>query len=348
MNYKGYRHVKWEDRLMIEGALRTGAKPAEIAKELGFCKKTICNEINRGMCTQRTSEYEFVERYCADVAERKYQDNLRAKGADIKLRKDFAFAAYIEDQIINKKRSPGAALAQIKIDGLKFDTEICEGTLYNWIYRGDVFLNLTEKDLLYKGERRNEGRKETQNRARAAKGETIEHRPAEIAERETFGHWEMDSIMGCKGSKAALVVLTERLTRQPIIIRVQDHTMESVVRALDRLERCMGAKFREVFQSITVDNGCEFQDCKGMERSRRARKPRTKIYYCHPYSAYERGSNENMNRIIRRFFPKGTNFDAITAAEVAWVERWLANYPRRILGWKTPQMLFDKYVAPAA
>ena len=333
---------------MIEGALRTGAKPAEIAKELGFCKKTIYNEIGRGMCVQQTSEYEFVERYCADVAERKYQDNLRAKGTDIKLGKDFAFAAYIEDQIINKRRSPGAALAQVKIDGLEFDTEICEGTLYNWIYRGDVFLNLTERDLLYKGVRRNEGKKGPKNSARAAKGETIEHRPAEIAKRETFGHWEMDSVMGRKGSKAALVVLTERLTRQPIIVRVQDHTMESVVQALDRLERRMGAKFREVFRSITVDNGSEFQDCKGMERSRRARRPRTKVYYCHPYSAYERGSNENMNRIIRRFFPKGTSFDCVTAAEVAWVERWLANYPRRILGWKTPQMLFDEHLSPAA
>ena len=124
--------------------------------------------------------------------------------------------------------------------------------------------------------------------------------------------------------------------------------MESVVQALDRLERRMGAKFREVFRSITVDNGSEFQDCKGMERSRRARRPRTKVYYCHPYSAYERGSNENMNRIIWRFFPKGTSFDCVTAAEVAWVERWLANYPRRILGWKTPQMLFDEHLSPAA
>ena len=70
----------------------------------------------------------------------------------------------------------------------------------------------------------------------------------------------------------------------------------------------------------------------------------TKIYYCHPYSAYERGSNENMNRIIRRFFPKGTSFDEVTAAEVAEVEEWLANYPRRILGWATPQMLFERYI----
>lgn len=142
--------------------------------------------------------------------------------------------------------------------------------------------------------------------------------------------------------------MTELLTRYPLIARVPDHKMASVVRALDRIERRMGAGFRTIFQSITVDNGCEFQDCEGMERSKRARKPRTKIYYCHPYSTYERGSNENMNRIIRRFFPKGTNFDEVTAAEVAEVEEWLANYPHRILGWKTPQMLYDEYTSIAA
>ncbi len=315
---------------------------------LGVCKKTVYNELERGMCVQQTSEYEFVERYCADVAERKYQENLRAKGPDIKLGNDFEFVEYIEDQIINKKRSPGAALAQIKIDGKEFKTEICETTLYNWIYRGDIFMNVTEEDLLYKGDHRKPEDRDRQKRARPAKGDTIEQRPEEINSRDTFGNWEMDSVMGCKGSKAALVVLTERLTRYPVIIRVPDHTMESVVRALDRLERNMGAKFRQVFQSITVDNGCEFQDCAGMEKSKRARKPRTKIYYCHPYSAYERGSNENMNRIIRRFFPKGTNFDNVTAEEVARVEEWLANYPRRILGWKTPQMLFDEYMTVAA
>lgn len=347
MNYKGYHHIQWEDRLKIEGALRTGAKPAEIAEMTGFCKKTIYNEIARGKCIQRDTNLVEREVYCADVAERKYQQNLREKGPDIKLGNDYAYVKYVEDQIINKGRSPGAALAQIKIDGKKFRTEVCENTLYNWIYRGDVFLNVTEDDLLYKGKRRNEGRHEKPKRARQAKGDTIEQRPPEVAERTTFGNWEMDSIVGCKGSKAALVVLTERLTRFPVIVRVPDHTMESVVRALDRIERKMGAQFRDVFKTITVDNGSEFQDCAGMERSKRARKPRTKIYYCHPYSAYERGSNENMNRIIRRFFPKGTNFDNVSSAEVAAAEEWLADYPRRVLGWETPRMLFDRYTGVA-
>ena len=78
--------------------------------------------------------------------------------------------------------------------------------------------------------------------------------------------------MGCKGSKAALVVLTERLTRYGLIFRVADHTMASGVKVLDRLERKLGKNFQEVFQSITVDNGSEFQDCAGMEKSLRRRK----------------------------------------------------------------------------
>ena len=98
--HKKGEHIKWEDRLKIQGALRTGAKPAEIAKMIGCCRATIYNEINRGQCTQQ-HDAEFVEEYCADVAERKYQENLRAKGPDIKLGTDFELAEFVEDKIIN-------------------------------------------------------------------------------------------------------------------------------------------------------------------------------------------------------------------------------------------------------
>lgn len=167
----------------------------------------------------------------------------------------------------------------------------------------------------------------------------------EAMERKTFGHWEMDSIMGPISSKAALVVLTERLTRCGLLFWVPDHTAANVVAVLDKLERKLGKDFRKVFRSITVDNGCEFQDCAGMEKSIRGRKPRTAVYYCHPYTPNERGSNENMNGIIRRLFPKGTNFDQVTAGEVAEVEAWLNGYPRRILGWRTAEELFRERLA---
>ena len=107
MNYKGYRHLQWEDRLSLERMLKIKTPKPKIAEALGVCLKTVYNEIARGMCEQLTSSLETVWRYCADIAERRYQEHLRAKGPDIKLGKDFAFAEYIEKQIIEKKRSPG-------------------------------------------------------------------------------------------------------------------------------------------------------------------------------------------------------------------------------------------------
>lgn len=338
---KKFQHLRWEDRLKLEGALRTGAKPDEIAKMLGCCRATVYNEIKRGQCIQQ-HDAEFVMEYCADFAERKYQENLRAKGPDLKIGHDHALANFIESKIILEHYSPGAVLACIREQGLQFDTEICENTLYNYIYRGDVFLTLSKEHLLYKGQRRKPEEKQDKDRARLPDGKTIEVRPWEIWRRETFGHWEMDSIMGCLDSQAALVVITERLTRYGLIFRVPDHTMESVVKILDRLERKLGKAFYQIFQSITVDNGCEFQDCSGMERSLRRRTPRTTIYYCHPHSPGERGSNENMNRIVRRFFPKGTNFDDVTTQEVAQAEAWMNSYPRAILGWRSAGAVFSE------
>ena len=104
------QHIQWEERLKIQGALRAGAKPAEIAKMIGCCRATIYNEINRGQCMQQ-HDAEFVMEYCADVAERKYQENLRAKGPDLKLGNDFALAEFIESKIIidhySPRRNPG-------------------------------------------------------------------------------------------------------------------------------------------------------------------------------------------------------------------------------------------------
>lgn len=94
--------------------------------------------------------------------------------------------------------------------------------------------------------------------------------------------------------------------------------------------------------TITVDNGTEFSDWKGMEKSRRNKKiPRTKIYYCHAYRSCERGSNENQNRMIRRFFPKGTNFDNVSKNAIKEVQKWMNDYPRKILGWLTPDELYN-------
>ena len=102
------------------------------------------------------------------------------------------------------------------------------------------------------------------------------------------------------------------------------------------------SRTRKWCDTLTVDNGSEFADADGIERSaRRKDAKRTTVYYCHAYSSCERGTNENINRMIRRQFPKGTDFDKVTAAEVKRVETWLNNYPREILGFMSSAQAFE-------
>lgn len=343
MNHEGATHFSWNDRLTLARMIKEGFKKPEIAKALGKCERSIYYEINRGLCEQLTTDLEKVVIYCPEVAQRKYKEFLAEKGPDLKIGNDHTLVKKLEELIVEQQFSPGAALAYIRNGGTgeRYETEICETTLYNYIYRGDVFLVLNEKHLYEKG-RRHYAEKSKKEAARAPRGTSIEKRPKEIGSREKFGHWEMDSVMGCKGSKQALLVLTERRTRMGIITLVEDHTAASVVKAINRLERKFGKLFYTLFKSITVDNGSEFQDFEGIEIAHRRKGKRTIVFFCHPYSAYERGSNENMNRLIRRWFPKGTNFDEVTKEQVAEAERWINNYPRKLLGWKSAADLFDE------
>ncbi|HAG64483.1 MAG TPA: IS30 family transposase, partial [Ruthenibacterium lactatiformans] len=164
-----------------------------------------------------------------------------------------------------------------------------------------------------------------------------------VDKREEFGHWEMDSVIGQRGkSKNTLLVLTERKTRDEIIFKLPDKTAEAVVDALDALERKWGDMFKQVFKSITVDNGSEFAYCEELERSILGEGKRTQLYYCHPYSSWERGTNEVTNKMVRRKVPKGTNFDSMTDAEVEEMENWINNYPRRIHGYRSAGELFEE------
>lgn len=180
---------------------------------------------------------------------------------------------------------------------------------------------------------------------RASVGTSIDQRPEEINNREQVGHWEMDSVVGPQGkSKKTFLVLTERKSLKEIIEPLKNHSSNEVVRALDRLERELGEKkFREIFKSITVDNGMEFSDHEGIERSRRNKKNRTKVYYCHAYRSCERARNENQNRFIRRFYPKGANFDHITRREVKEIEVWMNDYARKMFDGRTSDEMYELF-----
>lgn len=157
----------------------------------------------------------------------------------------------------------------------------------------------------------------------------------------------MDTVRGKQGvSKTCLLVLTERKTRNEIIRKMPDGKARSVVAELDKLEKRLGGLFQKLFKTITVDNGVEFADYAGMKRSLlHPGTDRTKIYYCHPYSSYERGSNENANKLIRRHIPKGKNTDRYSHQQIRYIQDWINNYPRKLHGWRTAGELFRVEVA---
>ena len=338
-----FKHLSKTDRLRIEAHIKDKKEPKEIAEIIGVHVSTIYRELKRGQYEHLNSDYTTEMRYSPDIAEERYRENLKAKGPDLKIGKDHRLAEHIETKIADEKYSPAAVLGEIKAQGLQFNTTISVNTLYSYIEKG-IFFRLTNKDLPVKANRKR-GYRKVKEAARPPKGDSIEKRPEEIAKRETFGHWEMDTVVSARPSKKVLLVLSERLTRDEIVRQLPDKTAASVVQALDELERACGPAFSTIFQSITCDNGTEFSDCPGIERSCTGQGNRTKAFYCHPYSAYERGSNENANKLIRRFLPKGTSFEALTPEEVAAIEVWVNRYPRKILQFMSAGAVFREHLA---
>lgn len=339
-----FGHLTPTDRRTIEALLNAKRPIKEIAAEVHVHVSTIYREIKRARMIQRNSDLTEVEKYNPDEAQRIYRENLAAKGAPLKIGNDYALAEYLEKKMLEEDRSPAAALADIALEGRQFATTICVTTLYSYITKG-VFLTLTNADLPEKPKRKRKYNK-VQTVKKAPRGKSIEKRPAVVDTREEFGHWEMDTVYSGKNtSKKALLVLTERKSRKEIIERMPDRTAESTVKALDRIERRYGTLFRKVFKTITVDNGGEFSDVERLERSAIRKGKRTQFYYCHPYTSCERGSNEVQNKMVRRHYPKGTDFGRVTTAAVKALESWINNYPRKLLGWKTSEIIYQECLA---
>lgn len=342
-----FRHLSYSDRLRLETMCIDGVKPKDIADRLGVHVSTVYREVKRGRCVHLNYRtWTFEERYNPEGAEKRYRENLAAKGAPLKIGSDFALADYLERKIHDEKRSPAAALAEIDLEKQHFQTRVCISTLYSYIAKG-VFLTLTNSDLPDKGMRKRTYRK-VKAIKRPSRGLSIEQRPREVADRTSFGHWEMDTVYSKKDGSKSLLVLTERLTRKEIIERMPNRTAESTIKALNRIERRFGARFQKIFCSITVDNGVEFSDVEQLERSALHTGKRTKFYFCHPYSSYERGSNECLNKMIRRCFPKGTDFGRVSVATIKKVETWMNSYPRKVLDWKTAEICFQECLASLA
>lgn len=338
MKQKGTKNLTYTQRLQIETLFNAKTPKKQIAQQVGCSIRTLYYELKRGAYEHLTKQtnfwygtrYKKIQRYSAQLAHDKYKQNCTSKGRPIKLGKDFEFVRYVEKRVKEDKLSACAVLGEIKRNHIPFATDISKTTLYRYIEQG-FFENikLTKRKQSYR----------KQVMKRAPKGTSIEKRPIEIKERKTFGHWEMDCV--CGSTKSALLVLSERLTRKEIILKMENQKAESVVQCLNSLERQFGKRFCKVFKSITVDNGSEFADFNGLEKSIYGKGKRTSVYYCHPYCSCERGANERLNREIRRLIPKGSDLSKYSTDDIRRVENWVNAYPRQVLGFATSGEMFD-------
>lgn len=333
-----YKTLTKTDRNKLEAYLRAKSSPKFIAKELGCHISTVYREIKRGQYTHLNSDYTTESRYSSDKAQMKRDYLQTSKGASVKLGNDYAFVKYIAEKIKSGK-SPAVALADIKRENRTFRTRISLRTLYAYIDSG-LIVGVTNKNLYMKGKRKRKYRK-TKAVKSAPRGMSIEKRPKDIASRDTFGHWELDSVIGTRKKGKTILTLIERKTRYAITFTAKNKSAAETVRFINTLERKYGRYFSRIFKTITVDNGTEFANTLGMQISPYTKRKRTAVYYCHPYSSYERGTNENYNRLLRRFIIKRTPIEHYTPDEINAAETFLNTYPRALLQWQTPLELFE-------
>ena len=338
------KHLKHNERILLEGFLRAGKRISWIARELQRDRKTIRNEINRGMVERINTDLSISKVYNADRGQDVYELNATAKGPAVKLKINSVEVKFISYYIAVKHWSPEAVAAQMKTKEMQ--NAICTKTIYNYIDRGEI--PGVNNEMLLEKHKRGKKHKTLYRRPKRAVplGHSINDRPQSVEDRSEFGHWEIDLVVGGKGKgAAALLTLTERKTRKEIIHKIKDRTQASVIKTINSIERQTGKDaFKRVFKSITSDNGSEFLDYKALERSIFGGF-RTPIYYAHPYSSWERGSNENANRIIRRFIPKGCSISRFSHKQIQKIEDWINNYPRSILNYETAKQRFIQELA---
>lgn len=343
-NKRKFKQLTYEDRIKIEPLYNDlHLSYTEIGKILGKDRTTISRDIKRGLVKNLTSELIEIWVYSAKVAQMKNEQNETAKGTNLKIGKDMKLANFIEKEIKEEKSSP--EVIEYKIKQGEFSTTLCFKTIYNYIDK--EIIEVKRKDLVYGNyEKKEKEKKEESEKIKPNKeGKTINDRPKEIETRKELGHWEMDLVEGLKGQKEPyLLVLSERKTRKEIIELIPNKSAEAVSKALDRIERELGVvKFREIFKTITTDNGSEFRNWKMIEKSYTgSKKARTNQYYADAYCSWQRGTNENINKMIRRFLPKGTSFKGLTQKDVKRIEKWVNNYPRKILNFKTSEEYYEE------
>lgn len=328
-----HKHLNFEERLLIQIRLKEGFSPYSIAKELCRAQNTILYEIRRGTIPQ-IKQRKTVQHYLADAGNAAYERNRKSCQRKNQRLICNDFIAFVCKKVLEDHWSLDACYGYATKNKLFQRTEmVCTKTLYNYVDAG--LLRVKTFDLPVKVRLNTKPKRTKAHKIKL--GRSISERPLHIEARQEFGHWEIDTVIGSKskGDKV-LLTLVERTTRHIITLKIPGKRSSAVTEGLELLKSDYGDRFGRVFKTITSDNGLEFSELSKLEDN-----SETKVYFAHPYTSCERGTNERHNGLLRRFIPKSKRIDSYSLDEIAFVSDWCNTLPRKILGYKTPEELFE-------
>ncbi|MBI4366723.1 MAG: IS30 family transposase [Deltaproteobacteria bacterium] len=320
-----YRRLTDTEREEISRGLAGGEGLLGIAKRLGRVASTVSREVGRNSGQSGYRAYSAGRRALEAASSRKRGKRVLTTHEGLRnVVEALLVLRWSPEQIAQwlKVRYPGDHAMRISHEAI-----------YQYIYvlpRGELKRTLIMALRQERGWRRKKRTRSAgeENRGKITDMLSIEERPAEVADRTVPGHWEGDLIVG-KYKRSALGTLVERTTRTTLLVRLGAKKNATCVRkAYARRLRTLPAGFAK---SLTYDQGKEMS-----EHRQFTKETGITVYFAHPGSPWERGTNENTNGLIRQFFPKGTDFTKVSAKEISHVEWLLNGRPRKSLHWRTP------------
>jgi transposase, IS30 family len=319
MKKSSYSHLTVEERDQISVLKAEGLSFRSIASELGRHHTTISRELDRNAPPVRKGRYlshKAHERSVQKKSQAHQRDRL--KNEDIRRYVERGLSIFWAPEQISWSMPS-------KLKGQTISHE----AIYQYIYKERP--DLVEALTRHHRKRQNRGHSRKHHKSHIPNRISIEKRPKYIEKRIQAGHWERDSMVS-RSSKACLDVKVERKSRKVLLDKLERKTAKAVrIVAITRLKRYPS----HLRRSLTYDNGSEHAEHEKINKALG-----TKSYFCHPFSSWERGTNENTNGLIRRFLPKKTDFSKVSIKQIKRIEFLLNNRPRKCLNYKTPEEVF--------
>lgn len=320
-----YHHLAEKERYVISHLVLHGLSLREIGRRIGRHHTSVAREIKRNRPTYADDAVYWYYVSHPTAMERSHIPRSRKRKANKRL------VAYVMEKLCFDW-SPEVIAGRLRVDYPDDETmRICHETIYRWIYQDSKDKGNLHHHLRRRHKYRRRQKRYGSSRRFMKDRVSITLRPALVNDRLRIGDWEGDTLEGGRG-KGGLATHVDRRSRYLILAKLGNKKADTMAQETIKKFKKMPRSFRH---TLTVDNGREFSQFKDIEK-----KTGLKIYFADPYSAWQRGTNENTNGLLRYYFPKGIDFGEISEKDIALIARKLNNRPRKCLNYQTPHEVY--------